>query len=466
MGLDYRVTPYFKITYVRILVKGRSVYNMSNSIGRKFTPFTLFKFALPSIMMMMFMSAYTIVDGIFISNLIGSNALSATNIVYPVINVAMAVGVMLATGGSAYVAKEMGEGKNKEANRHFTFIFLVEILAGVVIMVITLVFTEPICRLLGADDSIINYAVDYLRYAVIFAPACLLQAFYQSFFVTAGSPNLGLVMIIAAGITNAILDYVFMGIAGMGIMGAAIATGIGQSIPAIGGTLYFAIKRKGLCFNKILVDFKMLGKTCINGSSEMVTNISQGIVTIAFNIIMMKIIGASGVAAITILLYAQFLFNSFYYGFSLGTAPIISFQHGADNKEYLRSTCRMSRGFILAFSVIIFVVSILASRHVVRVFVSPTDSVYNLAIEGFRIFAFSFLFSGYNIFASSMFTALSDGKSSAVISFSRTFLFCFITLLVLPEVFGVMGVWLAIPVAEFATLFVSIWFSRRKKVYA
>lgn len=434
---------------------------LSSSIGQKFTPFSLIRFALPSMVMMIFMSCYTIVDGIFISRFVGSNGLSAVNLVYPVINILFAVGIMLATGGSAFVATELGEGRPKDAQKHFSLLIFTGVLASALILVITLLFTDPICLALGSNQELLPYCRAYLGVTILFGPACMLQSLFQSFFVTAGKPHYGLILTIIAGITNAVLDYVFMGILGFGVEGAALATGLGQAIPAVFGVFYFAFTKGSLRFRRFSVEARVLIQSCLNGSSEMVSNLSNAVVTYLFNIVMMRLAGADGVASITILLYAQFLFNSLYMGFSMGVAPVISFQHGADKKEDLKNTYRISKRFTLVASLTVTLLSLFMADFVAAIFVEPGTAVYELTTQGFRIFALSFLFSGYNIYFSALFTALSDGKTSAILSFSRTFVFILLSLLLLPAVLGLYGAWMAIPLAEFVTIFLSMYYSRK-----
>lgn len=285
---------------------------MAQSIGQKFTPVTLLKFALPSMVMMVLMSCYTITDGIFISRFLGDNALSAVNIVYPVINIVLAIGVMLATGGSAVVAKKMGEGKDDEAKDNFSMLVFTGVVASVVILILTILFLEPICRALGANDSLLANCKAYLFTVVLFAPACMLQSLFQTFFVTAGKPHIGMTLVISAGIANAVLDYVFLSPLGFGIEGAALATGIGQLIPAVVGLFYFFFVKGDLYFTKFHFHGSVLSAASFNGASEMVTNIANAVITYAFNKIMLRLAGENGVAAITILLYSQFLFNALF----------------------------------------------------------------------------------------------------------------------------------------------------------
>lgn len=437
---------------------------MQTSIGKKFTPITLLQFALPSMIMMIFMSLYTIVDGIFVSRLVGSGAMSAVNMVYPVASIMMAAGIMLATGGSAIVAKEMGGGEAENAREDFTFLVVTGLVIAVIFLVAGSVFAEPFSYLLGANENLIGYCTEYLKIIMYFAPAGMLQMLFQAFFVTAGKPNLGLAVIVLAGITNAVLDYVFMGPMAMGIAGAAVATGLGQSIPAVVGMIYFLFGKGELHFTKFRPDWKKLLLASTNGASEMVTNISNAVITYLFNIILMKMAGEDGVAAISIILYAQFLFNSLYMGFAMGTAPVVSFNYGAGKKEELKKVTKICRNFVLLSSAVVTVLSFLFCDTVTAVFVDRGTRVFEMTAAGYMIFSISYLFSGYNIYTSSWFTAISDGKTSAIVSFTRTFGCIVVALLTLPRLFGLNGVWLAIPVAEFVTVILCVYeMSRGKK---
>lgn len=413
--------------------------------------------------MMVFMSCYTIVDGIFVSRFLGDNALSSVNMVYPVINILLAIGIMLATGGSAVVAKKLGEGKQKEAREDFSFLVASGVTASVILLLITLLFLKQICLLLGASELLLSNCQAYLGALVLFAPACMLQSLFQSLFVSAGKPHIGLALTVIGGITNAILDYVFMGVLGSGIEGAAIATGIGQLIPAVFGLIYFFITRGTLYFTAFHFSGKTLAEASFNGSSEMVTNLSNAVITFLFNNIMLRLAGENGVAAITIILYAQFLFNSMYFGFSIGVAPIFSFNHGAKNTEELQRVYKICTRFVVLSSLAVTLISVISSKMIVGIFVHPDTKTYELAANGFVLFSFAYLFSGFNVLASSMFTALSDGKTSAILSFSRTFGFILLSLLVLPSLMDINGVWLAIPAAEFLTVFLSLFYLERKR---
>ena len=428
---------------------------MSTPLNQHFTPWALLKFAFPSIIMMIFMSLYTIVDGIFISRFLGSNALSSLNIVFPVINVVIAIATMLGTGGNAIISKYLGEGRDRDARECLTQLTVIGLAISLLLLVLTPIFLTPLCRALGSTDVLLADCRAYLSVSLLFAPACMLQTLFQSYLVTAGMPALGLFLTIGAGILNAILDYVLILVFPMGIAGAAIATGIGQSVPAVAGLFYFLLSRKGLYFTRFRLHPKELFMACYNGSSEMVTQLSNAVITFLFNLIMLDLAGENGVAAITILLYGQFLFNGFYLGFSIGISPIVGFQYGAGNRKQLRSIYRTTFLFVLASSVALTVIAVLSSTPLVSVF-TRDPKTFTLADAGFRIFAFNFLFSGFNIASSGFFTALSNGRVSAIISFLRTLVFIVLSLLTLPRFFEITGAWLAIPVAEFLTLMLAL----------
>ena len=439
---------------------------MSNSIAKDFKFFSLLRFALPTMVMMIFMSLYSIVDGIFISRLLGTNALSAANIVYPVISIVFAVGIMLSTGGSALIAKKLGEEKEREAREDFSFLTLVSFLFGIAILLIGNIFIEPIVRALGSTDALLPYCVDYLSVSLLLAPAAMLQMMFQTFFVTAGKPLIGLMLTISGGVANMILDYLFMGPFNMGISGAALATGIGELIPAVIGLFYFLFTRHSLYLTKPVVRFQVLKESCFNGSSEMVTNLSTAVVTYLFNITMLKFLGEPGVAAITIVLYGQFLFNALYMGFSMGVAPVISYNHGSQNLPLLKRIFKICIGFISISSILITIMALVSSPVIVEIFTPIGSATYDIAKTGFFLFSINYIFAGINIYSSSMFTAFSDGKVSALISFVRTFVLIVLNILLLPYLIGVNGVWLAVPAAEFMTLFLSVYlFYKKRNVY-
>ena len=427
---------------------------MNLTMEQHFSPWKLLAFAAPSIVMMLFMSLYTIIDGIFISRILGSNALSSLNIVYPVISIVIAIGTMLATGGNAIISKYLGEGRHQEARECLTQFVLTGTIISILILVLTLIFLTPICRFLGATDILLADCRDYLFTAILFAPACMLQTLFQSYLVTAGRPVLGLFFTVAAGVVNAVLDYVFMAPCQMGIRGAALATGTGQLLPAAAGLLFFFFSRKELHFTRFRFHTPAFLQACYNGSSEMITQLSNAIITFLFNIILLRLAGEHGVAAITILLYGQFLFNAFYLGFSIGISPVVGFQYGARKKKQLGSIYRISFLFAGLSSILLTAAAWFGATALVQIFTREPET-FRLAEQGFKLFSINFLFSGVNITSSGFFTALSNGKASALISFCRTLFFTVAALLLLPLFLGINGAWLAIPVAELLTLILS-----------
>lgn len=433
---------------------------MQSSINQNFTPWSLLKFAAPSIAMMILMSLYTIVDGIFVSRFVGSNALSALNIVYPVVNIAIAIATMFGTGGNAIISRYLGEGRKKEARETLSQFVAISLIVSILMVVLTLVFLTPIARFLGATDLILSDCRSYLGTIILFVPACMLQTLFQSYLVTAGHPTLGLVLMTGAGALNMIFDYILIVPMHMGVAGAALATGIGQCLPAICGLCFFAFSKGDLHFCHFSFRPKEIGAACYNGSSEMVTEFSNAVITFLFNVVLMRLAGEHGVAAITILLYGQFLFNAFYMGFTIGIAPVVGFQYGAKETEKLHRIYRISFVFVVASSVIVTIAAVTLSPWIVKVFTDDPQT-YALASTGFTLFAFNFLFSGVNITSSGFFTALSNGTVSAIISFCRTFAFTVLSLLILPHFLKLNGAWIAVPVAELLTLFVSLYMHRK-----
>lgn len=434
----------------------------SNPLAQRFTIKLLLRFAFPTIFMMVFSGMYTIVDTMFVSRFVNTNALSAINIVTPVINIIVGLGAMLATGGSAIVARKMGNGRDREAKEDFTLIILIGAILGVAIAGIGLIFLEQIIRALGASDMLLPYAKDYLTILLIFAPANMLQVIFANLFVTEGKPELGMGLGFAAGLTNALFDYIFIVPLQMGIKGAAIATSMGYMILTIAGAIFFLINKKGnLSFVKPKIRLWVLGESCFNGSSEMVSQLSTAVTTFLFNAAMMRLLGEDGVAAITIIIFSQFLLTTCYIGFSMGVAPIFSYNYGSSDTMQLKQLFKICFGFIAGASILVFAFSKLGGPYLVGIFAEKGTSVYEITRNGFLIFPFSFLFCGLNIFTSALFTALSNGKISAAISFLRTFVFLTIGILALPTVLGVNGIWLAVPLAESITLLFAVFFLLR-----
>lgn len=437
---------------------------MDNQLAKKFTFTSLLTFAIPNVIMMISLSMYIIVDGMFVSRLIGTTALSAVNMVYPVICAEMAVAVMIATGGSAIVAKKLGEGKQKEAQNNLSFLIMIEVLIGIMIAIFGNIFIDEIIAFLGVSSVQAPLSITYARIIFTFAPAFFLQTAFQTFLVTAGKPTLGLILTIAAGVVNIVLDYIFMAPLHMGIQGAAIATGIGYCIPAIAGSLFFlTAKQNPLHFVKPKFDRHVLLQSCTNGSSEMVTNLANAATTFLFNYTLMQFYGEDGVASITIILYFQYIFTALYFGYSNGIAPIISFKYGNGDKEQLQSIFKSSIYFLIISSIISNLIIHLLVRQALVIFTAIDSNVYNIALYGFSIYSLAFVIMGLGIFSSAMFTAFSDGKTSAIISFARTFIFIVGSILILPNIIGEIGIWIAVPAAELLGAVIAIFYLINKK---
>lgn len=439
---------------------------MNQSLSKNFTFGSLLLFALPTTIMMIIMSLYTIVDGIFISRFVSTNALSSLNIVYPLINVAMGIGIMLSTGSNAIVARKMGQKDQEGARKTFTAIVVLNLILGAAVGLSGALFAVPLSRIMGASDLLLADCVSYLRWQMAFVPALMLQVLFQMFFVTEGRPGIGLFLTLLSGICNVVLDYVLIVPLQLGIAGAAMATVAGYMVTAVVGLIYFAVSRRSLWLVPFRFHAKEILETCVNGSSEMVSNLASGIITFLFNLLMMYYAGEDGVAAITIIQYSQFLLNALYMGFSQGISPVIGFNYGSQNHRQLKQVFRTALIFIAATSVAVFVFAELAGAVIVGIFAQTGTAVYEMARHGFTIFSVSFLFSGLNLFSSALFTALSNGRISAIISFIRTFVLIVASLAVLPLILGLDGIWLAIPIAEAgATVMCVGYLKKNRNVY-
>ena len=440
---------------------------VENKLAQNFNFFGLIKFALPTMIMLFFVSLYVMVDGVFVSRFVNTDAFAAIDIVYPLFSMLFAISAMLASGGSALVAKRMGERKNKKAKQYFSLIAISSALIGLIFALMCLVFIKPIIYLLGSNDSIYQYCYDYIVPILIFAPLCILQMIFHSFFIAAGKPKIGLFATLTGGITNIIFDYIFIVLMGLGISGAAYGTVVGFIAQNTLGILYFTFKRKGtLYFVKPGKNLLVIVKSCYNGIAEFIGNLAIAITTFLFNIGMMKLIGVDGVAAITIVLYAEFILTSIFYGYASGVAPVFSYNYGSKNSYQLKKIFKISTSFVLACSIIIFLLSIPAAPYIIEIFAKENSGVFYIALKGFFLFAFSFFFTGTNIFSAAMFTAFSNGKIAAIIMVLRTFVFLSLAILLLPLVIGVNGIWLSIPTAEFlAALFSVFYFIKYRKIY-
>lgn len=439
---------------------------MEHSFDKKTTFWSLIRYTFPTVVMMVFFSLYTIVDGIFISRFVGANALSSTNIVYPLVGLLLGISVMFATGGSAIVARLMGEKREEEAREVFTLIISTVAVVGIVLGILGVVFTIPLIKALGATPVLYEYCQTYASIMMWFAPIIMLKMFFDYFLVTAGKPTIGLISAVLGGVINMVLDYVFIVPMNMGIAGAALATCIGYTLPCIIGLSVFLNKKNSLYFVKVKLRWRYIKESAFNGFSEMVTQISGAITTYLYNIVMLRYLGEDGVAAITIVLYVQFLLVAAHLGFTSGVAPHISYNYGKDNKEELKNIMKHSMVFIGILSLVSFGVSIAMSSTLVGIFTPRGEAVYDIALYGFQLFSIAFIFCGLNIFTSGMFTAFSNGKVSALVSVLRTLVFVVIGLVVLPTMLGVNGVWLVIPFAEITTGIIAVIYLRKgKKMY-
>lgn len=413
-------------------------------------------FTIPTMIRMIFISMYTIVDGIVVSNYVGSVGLSAINIVYPVLNVCMALAFMLGTGSNAIIGKKLGEGKREEACSFMTLIIIINVAAIIVLTVLFLMFDEGIYMMLGSDKELLPYCVEYGTIIVMGGPVWVMQVLFQSYLVTTDRPRMGLGLSIASGVVNIVLDILLVGYLGMGLTGAAIASISGMMIGGLIPLTVFIKKDSLLHFAKPVWKGKEFLKALGNGSSEMVTNLSSAVTTTLFNLQMMAIIGEKGVAAISAILYLQFVFVAVFFGFTSGIAPVISYNFGAKNYDNIRKAFRISMGITLVISIGMSSLAILTDDFWVWIFASHDEALSDLMLEGFRIIIVSVLLTGVNVYASGFFTALNNGKVSALISILRTFVLEAGALILLPRLFGLAGVWWALPAAEGLALIVTV----------
>ena len=422
---------------------------MPVQLSDHFTYSRLLRFTLPSIVTMIFTSIYSVVDGLFVSNLVGELALSAVNIIFPVAMILAAFGFMLGSGGSAIVARTMGEDKPDLANRYFSMIVLVVLALGTAFSVGGALFIEPIARLAGASDLLMDDCVAYGRVLLGGSAVFMLQVAFQVFFVTAELPKTGLSFSLAAGATNIAMDYLLIGPLNMGIAGAAWGTVLSYAVGGLLPLAYFLKPPRGtlrLCPTRLY--WRELKNACVNGSSELMSNLSASVVSILFNLQLMHIIGEQGVAAYSVMMYVDFAFAAVFLGFSMGNGPIVSFHFGADNRDELKNVFRKSITVIALASLAMVALSELLARPLSAAFVGYSPELLELTVHGFRIFALSYLFVGFGIYGSAFFTALCNGPVSALISFLRTFLFRGGLVLLLPLVLDLDGIWLAVVAAD------------------
>lgn len=433
-----------------------------------FTYGRMMRFTLPPVVMMIFTSIYGVVDGFFVSNFVGKSAFTAVNFVMPVIMILGGLGFMFGTGGSALIAKTLGEGDSERANGIFSMLILFSALCGVAIAGIGLAVLRPVVALLGAEGELLENSILYARVVIIGIPALFLQYEFQSLLVTAEKPKLGLWVTVAAGVTNMALDALFVAVFRWGIVGAAVATVLSECIGGLLPVVYFFCKNTSrLRFTKPVFSGRDLLRICTNGSSELMSNIAMSLVSMLYNTQLLRYAGEDGVAAYGVLMYVSMIFVAVFFGFSVGTAPVIGFHFGAQNHGELKSLLRKSLTVISVFSVCMFALALGLAKPLSLLFVGYDETLMEMTLHAFFIFSFSFFFSGFAIYGSSFFTALNDGVTSAMISFLRTFVFQIAAVLIFPLIWKLDGIWISIVAAEAMAVVVSAAFlvAKRKKYH-
>lgn len=441
---------------------------MKIQLSDHFTYRRLLRFVFPSVIMMIFTSIYGVIDGLFVSNFVGKTAFAAINLVMPFIMVLGGFGFMLGTGGSALVAKKLGEGDVKKANEYFSMIIWFTLIIGIVFSAIGFIFSRPVAYFLGATDAMIEDCVLYSQISFLLNTSFMYQNLFQSFLVTAEKPKLGLISTVAAGLTNIGLDALFIAGFHWGVSGAALATGISQCVGAIIPFVFFVRPNDTpLRIVRAKLEFRVLLKTCSNGVSELLNNVASSIVAMMYNFQLLRFIGENGVAAYGVLMYIQFIFVAIYVGYAIGSAPIVSYHFGAQNHSELRNMLKKSSTLMGIAGVCMTILAQLLAIPLAKIFVGYDAALYELTVHAFRIFAFSFILSGMNIFSSSFFTALNNGAVSAIISFLRTLVFQLICVFILPILLGIDGIWLAITFAEICAFIISLIFliTKRKQYH-
>ena len=431
-----------------------------------FTCRRLLRFTLPSIIMLVFTSIYGVVDGFFVSNFVGKTPFTAVNFVWPFLMILGAVGFMFGTGGGALIAKTMGEGRREEACRLFSLLVYISIGCGLALTVVGLIVLRPVCMALGAEGRLLEDAVIYGRVLLLGIPAYILQYEFQCLFATAEKPQLGLYVTVAAGLTNIILDALLVAVFPLGLVGAASATVLSQVVGGVIPLFYFARPNSSLLrLGKTRFDGKALLRTCTNGSSELLSNISMSIVSMLYNVQLLHYAGEDGIAAYGVLMYVNMVFIAVFIGYSVGVSPVVSFHYGAQNHDELRGLRRSSLAITGIFAVVMFTAAESLARPLSLIFVGYDPTLLEMTLRAFFIYSFSFLFAGFAIFGSSFFTALNDGPVSAAISFLRTMVFQVTAVLLFPLVWELDGIWLSIVAAEGLAVAVTVVFliGKRKK---
>lgn len=440
---------------------------MNIRLSDHFTRKKLLRFTLPSIVMMIFTSIYGVVDGFFVSNFVGKTPFAAVNLIMPFLMILGAVGFVFGTGGGALIAKTMGEGDHERARQLFSLFVGTTIACGVALAVFGILFIRPIAVFLGAEGALLDDCVIYGRLILLALPAYMLQFEFQSFFVTAEKPQLGLAVTVAAGVTNMVLDGLLVAVLALGLPGAAAATAISQCVGGIVPLVYFARPNSSLLrLTRTRVDRGALLRACTNGSSELMTNISMSLVSMLYNAQLIRYAGEDGVAAYGVLMYVNMIFLAVFLGYSVGSAPVISYHYGAGHPDELKGLLKKSLGIIGAFSVAMLAGAEALARPLAAVFVGYDAGLLALTLRGFVMYSFSFLFAGLAIYGSSFFTALGDGLTSALISFLRTLVFQVAAVLIFPLIWGIDGIWLSIVAAELmAAVVTALFLAGKRKQY-
>lgn len=440
---------------------------MNIQLSDHFTYRRLLRFVLSPILMMIFTSLYSIVDGFFVSNFVGKTPFAAVNLIMPVLMGVGTVGFMIGTGGNAIVSKTLGEGKRELANQYFSMLIYSSAILGVVLSVLGFLLIRPICIALGATGALLEDCVLYGKILFVSGTAFILQNVFQNFFVTAQKPELSLKMSLLAGFTNAALDFLFIAVFHWGIAGAALATAIGQFVGCIAPIFYFGRKNSSLLqLTRAKFDGRVFLKTCTNGSSEMISNLSASIVNILYNFQLMRIAGEDGVAAYGVIMYVNFIFMAVFLGYSIGSAPIVGYHYGSGNHGELKNLYHKSLLLMGGTGLVLTLSAEMLSVPLVKIFTSYDVELFTMTCRGFRLYSLAFLFMGINVWGSAFFTALNNGAVSAAISFLRTLVFQIVVVLILPLFLGIDGIWLSIVAAELLALAVTVtFFITEKKRY-
>lgn len=427
----------------------------------------LLRYTVPSILMLIFTSVYSVVDGFFVSNFAGKTPFAAVNFIMPLLMILGCAGFMFGTGGGAIIAKTMGVGDIRKANELFSMIVYAAAACGIALAAFGILFLHPIASLMGADGELLENCIIYGRIILLALPFYILQYEFQCLFAVAEKPRLGLYVTVAAGIINMVLDALLVAVFPFGLVGAAAATALSQFAGGVIPLIYFGRKNNSLLqLGRCKIDRYALAKTCTNGSSELMNNISMSVVSMLFNVQLMKYAGENGIAAYGVLMYVSMIFQAVFLGYSVGTAPIVSYHYGAQNHNELKSLRQKSLIIISVFSVLMLAAGQILARPLSLVFVGYDEELMGITVYAFAIFSFSFLMSGFSILGSSFFTALGDGLTSALIAFLRTMVFQCTAVLTLPLIWGLDGIWGAVVVAEvMATLVTALFLIGKQKKY-